>query len=144
MLTACDSFDCSLNNTVGCTVGFYDERGDAVRLSDTLMVTAVGTDSVLFNRGVNKHELTLPLSYYRDCDSLVLTVWGEDYLVRDTLMVSKTNVENFESLDCPVNMFHRITNARVSGTFIDSVKVVLPEVEYGEDENIKIYLHTAD
>lgn len=144
LLTGCDSFDCSLENTVSCNLGFYDGHGNAVRMTDTLMVTAVGTDSVLFNRGVGRHDISVPMSYYKDCDTLVLTLWGEDYLMRDTLMVSKTNVENFESLDCPVNMFHKITDARASGTFIDSVKVVLSKIEYGANENIKVYLHTAE
>lgn len=144
LLTACDSFDCSLNNTVMLNIGFYNGHGDAVRVADTLTVTALGTDSVLFNRGVNRHDVALPMSYYKDCDTLVLTISGDGYEMRDTLMVSKTNVENFESLDCPVNMFHTITDARAKGFFIDSVKITLPNIEYGDDENIKVYLHTAE
>lgn len=149
LLTACDSFDCSINNTVALTMGFYDAEGNEVRLVDTLSVTAVGTDSVLFNRGVNRHDVSVPMSYYKDCDTLVLTLTGKDelgneYLLRDTLRVWKTNVENFESLDCPVNMYHTIIAAEATGTFIDSVAIALPKVEYGEDENIKVYLHTAE
>lgn len=144
LLTACDSFDCSLNNTVACYIGFYNGQGQAIALTDTLSVTAVGTDSVLFNRGVNRHDVSVPLSYYKDCDTLVLTIWGDEYMLRDTLMVEKTNVENFEGIDCPVNMYHKITDVRTSGVVIDSVKIALPNVEYGEDENIKVYLHTAE
>lgn len=144
LLTGCDSFDCSMENTVTLTLAFYNDKGEMVRLNDTLTVTAVGTDSVLFNRGVNRHDVVLPMSYYKDCDTLVLTVWGADYMVRDTLMVWKTNVENFEGLDCPVNMYHMITDVKATNGFIDSVAMVVPDVDYGKDENIRIILRSAE
>lgn len=149
LLTGCDSFDCSINNTVSLTIGFYDGDGKKVQLVDTLSVTAIGTDSVLFNRAVNRHDVSVPMSYYKNCDTLVLTVWGknelgDDYLLRDTLKVWKTNVENFESLDCPVNMYHTIIKADATDHFIDRVAIALPKVEYGEDENIMVFLRTAE
>lgn len=140
-LGSCDTVDCSLNNTVFCYLSFYDGGGQKVALKDTLSVTAYGTDKVLFNRGVGKSDVAIPMSYYNDADTLVFTLWGNDYRTSSTVVVDKKNIVHFESPDCPVNMFHDITAAGVlRGKMIDSVKVVKPSVNYQRDENIRIYV----
>ncbi|MBQ0021159.1 MAG: hypothetical protein KBT39_11645 [Bacteroidales bacterium] len=143
-ITSCDSIDCSLENQVLCQMGFYDATGAPVALTDTLTITAAGTDSVLYNRGIKTSKVGLPLSYYKDGDTLTLTLYGEHYLLQDDVVIKKTNYEHFESLDCPVKMMHVINGVESTNHFIDSVVVVSPKVEYNNGENIKIYLHTAD
>lgn len=144
MLTACDSIDCSLENTVECKLAFYGSDGESVGIRDTLTITAAGTDSVLFNRGVGTSHVALPLSYYKDKDTLMLTIYGEDYVVKEKLIIEKRSYEHFESLDCPVKMFHTITGVESTHEIIDSVSIASPLVIYNNGENIKIYLHTAD
>ena len=144
MLTACDSIDCSLENTVECKIAFYSATGEAVAISDTLTITAAGTDSVLFNRGIRTSKVALPLSYYKDKDTLTLTIYGEDYMLQDQLIIEKKSYEHFESLDCPVKMFHTITGVESTHHVIDSVSITSPLVIYNNGENIKIYLHIAD
>lgn len=139
----CDSADCALNNNVLCTIGFYDGNGNQVQVDDTLMVSAAGTDSILYNRGVRTSTFSIPLSYRNACDTLAITVWCDDWEMEDLLYIEKTNVEHFEALECPVNMFHRITAVRSTNYMIDSVKIAYENVEYNNGENIKIFLHTA-
>lgn len=142
VLASCDSADCSLNNTVYCHYGFYDAAGNKVALKDTLSILAYGTDKVLYNRGVGKSDVKLPMSYYQNADTLKIRVWGDGYAYESDIVLEKTNTEYFESPDCPVNMFHNITGARVlNGMMVDSVVVIKPSVNYQTDENIKIYLH---
>ena len=140
-LTACDSIDCSLNNQVLCQMTFCDAEGKTVALADELTITAAGTDSVLWNRGIGTSKVGLPLSYYQAADTLLLTVRGEDYEMSDYIIIEKENYEHFESLDCPVKMMHRITGTSATNYFIDSVVVVTPGVVYNNGENIKIYVH---
>ncbi len=138
-LTACDSIDCTLYNTVTLTCSFYSE-GKTVKLSDTLTVSAPGTDSILVNRMVGASTLDLPLSYTQDTDTLVLHVYGPEFDARDTLWVEKSNTPHFESPDCPTNMFHQIRSVRHSGTFIDSVTITRSLVDYDQTENLRIHL----
>lgn len=139
---ACDTVDCSLNNTVLCYLSFYNGEGQKVALADTISISAYGTDQVLYNRGVGKSDIAIPMSYYNEEDTLVLKVWGEDYETEAELAIGKTNTEYFESPDCPVKMFHTITSAYVfAGRFIDSVVVVKPSINFQRDENIRIYVH---
>lgn len=142
VLGSCDTVDCSLNNTVFCYLSFYNAEGQKVALKDTLSITAYGTETVLYNRGVGKSDVAIPMSYYNDADTLVFTLWGKDYRTSSTVVVDKKNVVHFESPDCPVNMFHDITTAKVTrGKLIDSVKVVKPSVNYQRDENLRLYVN---
>ncbi len=143
-LASCEGIDCTLNNVSLCNIYFYSsETGKSISLADTLTVTAVGTDSVLYNRGVNASYVSLPLSYHAETDTLVLSVEGEDYFLQSTLYVSKTNTEHYESPDCPTTMFHTITGAECRSSVVDSGVVKRAEVDYLQDENIRVYFHTA-
>lgn len=142
LVGGCDSVDCSLNNTVFCYVGFYNSNGDKVALTDTLSVLAYGAEQPLYNRGVGKSQVAIPLSYYNEEDTLIFRVWNDEQTLEAEIVLGKTNTEYFESPDCPVNMFHNLNFAYVfGGRFIDSVVIVKPSVNYQRDENIKIYLH---
>lgn len=145
VLGVCENIDCTLNNVVLCHISFYDKTtGEPIRLTDTLSVAAEGTDSVLFNKGVNVASLQLPLSYWKDADTLrfiVLTKEGETY--ESKLTIQKSNTIHHESPDCPMSVFHQILSATANGSVIDSVAVSRREVNYLQDENIQVYIRTA-
>ena len=140
---ACDSIDCTLYNTVTCQCSFYGSDGSAVSITDPLTVTTCGVDSILINKMSSVSKLDLPLSYWQDADTIVLTVEGEDYAIQDTMWIEKTNTPHFESPDCPTNMFHNLKEIRVTHNFIDSVNILQPLVNYDQTENLQIYLRTA-
>lgn len=142
-LAACESQDCTLYNVVGMYSNFY-RNGSAVQLNDTLTITACGSDSILLNRKVGANFLTLPLSYWQKEDTLVFSLKGDGFLVRDTIWISKTDKTHFESPDCPVAIFHDITHVHSSHQFIDTVLVTRPAVNYDKTENLQIYISAAD
>ncbi|MBQ0049765.1 MAG: hypothetical protein KBT12_05990 [Bacteroidales bacterium] len=143
-LTSCDEADCTIDNTVELKLGFYDANGKPMAYADTLNVTASGTDSLLFNRGVGTQSLGLPLSFHKEADTLVLTYNNQEQRVSDHIIVKKKNYEHFESIECPVKMFHTITEVTCTHHFIDSVVLVFPTVAFYNGENIKVYLHSGD
>lgn len=143
LLASCEGVDCTLNNTVALRVGLYKSGTDSLLLvPDTLSVTAFGTDSVLLNRATRTAELTLPMSYWQEADTLCLTLYGDDYETDDYLVVKKTNTEHYESPDCPATMFHVVTGVGFRSPYgtVDSVVVVKPTVNYDPQENLRIYL----
>ncbi len=144
-LLSCEGIDCTLNNVVLCHYQFYDSAtGNKISLTDTLTIVACGTDSVLYNIGVGTSSVELPMSYWNEADTLTFHLYGEDYYDRSTLFVNKTNTEHYESPDCPTTMFHYLTGVEWDGGVIDSVVISRPEVNYLQDENIKVYFHTTD
>ena len=118
-LAACSTIDCPLNNTVNCK---YMLRGAVTTLPDTLTISSMrsdGTDSVIINKQVNTDSFSLPMSYNRSEDILVM----QTNTLFDTIKVEKTNTPHFESVDCGVNYFHTITNVTYTRHAIDSVVI---------------------
>ena len=142
MLAACESYDCTLYNYVGM-YGIFEQEGTAVQIKDTLTITSGKDGPTLLNRSVNTARLSLPLSYWQDEDTLVFTVKGEDYLVQDTVWISKTNQVHYESPDCPTTLFHEIQSIRSTHEFIESITVIRSSVNYELTNNLQIHLLPA-
>lgn len=145
LFVACDSYDCTLYNYVGMYSAFYRE-GAAVSIKDTLTITAGKAGNVvLLNRATSTSTLNIPLSHWQDEDTLVLSIKGktvenEDYLLRDTIWVSKSNQVHYESPDCPATLFHTIQEVRSTNEFIKSITIVRPTVNYELTTNLQIHL----
>jgi len=137
---ACDSADCSLNNNVFCTYGFYSDS-ISVSLTDTLNIYANGTDSILLNQETEVSSADIPMSFWLDADTLIFEVCGQDYHLIDTVYVRKNNIPHFESPDCPSKMFHEITSVRCTNNFMDSVTISNPIVNFDAVENLQIHIH---
>lgn len=144
VLGACENIDCTLNNVVLCHISFYDKTTEKpIQLTDTISVVAVGIDSVLFNKGYNISSLQVPLSYWKDADTLRFVVNTEDDTFESQVIIQKSNTIHYESPDCPMNVFHQIVSATATGSVIDSIAVSRREVNYLQDENIQIFIRTA-
>lgn len=142
-LTGCDEADCTLNNIVECKMAFYNREGKAAAMKDTLSIYAESVEMPLLNRGIKVSSVGIPLSYFKDKDTLQLVATGNGYLYEDWVEIEKENIEHFESLDCPVKMFHVLKGVKMlTHEFIDSIRIVEPRVEYYNGENIKIYVRT--
>ncbi len=139
----CSEVDCPLNNVVAVQYGLYYSDGTEVTIQDTLTVTAMGTDSILLNKGQSISSFLLPVHYTADCDTLVLRFAdSEGDEMRDTIYVSHTNEAHFESMDCPLCYFHTLTSATSTTNAIESVELVNDKVNYDTQENIRIYLRS--
>ena len=144
LLTACESNDCTLYNTVSLNCSFYS-NGKPVAINETLTVTACGTDSILLNKQKGAADIQLPVSYWNAEDTLILTIVStEGWQLQDTVRMKKTNVTHFESPDCPATMFHQITAIQYTRHFIDSIITTNPHINYGKTQNLQIHLLAAD
>ena len=149
ILTSCDGIDCTINNVVTLNVGFYNSKdGQGIAITDTLTITAEGTDSILYNKGVMLSHVSLPMSYWQEADTLHFKFYNvTSELTNDVVLyVKKTNRQHFESPDCPTTMFHEVQSVtfKEDAQYIDSIVVSNSFVNYDAQENIKIYFHTAD
>lgn len=146
VVCACSSIDCPVQNAVYTNYALYKSNGEVDTLRDTLSVltlTASGRDTIVFNRGVGLTSFSLPISYVNPCDTFYFglkpegenTEWSTDYV-----LVNKTNTPRFESVDCQVAYFHTITLVETSHTFIDSIVINNPNVDYDtERKHFRIY-----
>ena len=88
---------------------------------------------MLINKDVNVDSFILPMSYSLLEDSLFFETRNADNrLLRDTVMVQKTNTPHFESVDCKPSFFHTITGVKTTHNSIDSIVINCKEVTYDE------------
>lgn len=131
LTAACSSIDCPFNHTV---VSSYVLKGNVTALTDTLTITttrADGTDTILLNRSVATDSFSLPVSFVRSEDVLVLTLTSAaNIITRDTIKVSKINQPHFESVDCGISYFHTLTDVKSTTNAIDSIVIKNKSVTY--------------
>lgn len=139
-----DGSDCSMNNTSYNRVRLYSVNPitgkESVatyngQLSVALMIE--GRDSIVINRLTSASELTIPVSYAQQRDTVVLIY---DNMYTDTLYVEHTNTPYFISLSCGTGMFHNLTGLQHTQSFIDSAVIVNHTINYDPNENIKLYI----
>lgn len=146
-LSACSTLNCPLNNIVYVNISM---AGKVDTLKDTLTVwtlRADGTDSIIFNKGVNTTSLKLPISYAQDADTWVLS--AKDTLtkttINDTIRISKTNEPHFESVDCGPVFFHELTGISFTNHLLENVTINQQKVDYDATQtHIYIYYGTRD
>jgi len=151
-LCACSNIDCPLDNIVVMTCNLYSTEDDTTyTMTDTLTITAAGTDSVLLNRAQGITSFALPVSYNRAADTLLLHFSDANgRRAVDSLIYTHSNFSHFENLDCPASIFHNIGQVRWTshalGVFpltIDSVAIIRGLIDYDDVENLRIYLRST-
>ena len=142
----CSSIDCSLNSLVHTQYAFRTAYGEPDTLRDTLTVTArtMHGDTILLNMASDITEFSLPVSYSLDSDTLMFRFRLKDgRAFDDQVILKKTNISHFESVDCPPTFFHDIEDLQHEGIAIDSLRVNDKHIDNGtEKKNIFIYLRS--
>ena len=147
-VSSCTNIECPLNNVVQMGCGLYDTDGATFELSDTLSVRAPGAQAALLNGASGISSFAVQLSYEAGVDTLLLFFADREHRYgTDTLFVTHDSAPHFESVDCPMVFFHRITDTRIShdenSTYpyrVSGVELTEPSVNYDEIENLKVYI----
>lgn len=96
-------------------------------------------DTILLNKISNVSTMSVPMSYFNDADTLVLTYASISN--KDTIIVSQTNYPHVELPECGAYRFHKIKGVTSTAYAIDHVEIGNSEVNYEGKENIKIYFN---
>ena len=149
ILFSCSSIDCPVQNLVYTNYGLYKSSGVVDTLHDTLYVFSMkadGTDTTLFNRGINVTSFSLPISYTCPEDTLYfLRVGADDSFLLDTVWIKKENYPHFESVDCSASFFHKITAVRHSHNGLDSIIINHADVNYDvSNQHFRVYFKGGD
>jgi hypothetical protein len=142
--------DCSIEgrSMINCTLVTVDPVTDDVARDtlESLTVTAIGTDSIIFNRGVAVSSLSLPLSYVSDTTTFVFHYdYPDNPAVSDTVSVIHTNTPFFESLDCGYSVKQAVVAVDHTTFRIDSIRILDVNTNTNGKENLKIYYrYSAD
>ena len=143
LCTGCDSgYDCALDNIAYNRIKFYTTNEFGVEgeyaFPEPLTVSIIinGRDSIVVNYVTNAKELTLPMSYTSECDTVLFNFYDRHY---DTLYIKHSNIPIYQSMECGVIMHHRLTGITNTTNMIDSMVIKERNVNFDHNENIKIY-----
>lgn len=152
-VAGCSNIDCPLDNVVAMQCNLYASETRAPLQLDqaTLTITPAGRDTVLLNQASGIRSFLLPLKESGTQDTLLLHLTNaEGQTATDTLFVSHTPQPHFESVDCPVVVFHTLNAVRGTShplsmlpLTVDSVALVRSIVNYDDIENVRIYLRAT-
>ena len=143
LFTGCDGgYDCALDNIAYnrikfCTInehGVEAEYAFPEPLTVSMMIN--GRDSIVVNYATNAKDLTLPMSYTSECDTVLLNFFDR---YCDTLYIGHSNIPIYQSMECGVIMHHRLTGCANTNNMIDSLVIKETNVNFDQNENIKIY-----
>ena len=146
-MTACTSIDCPVENNVATLYKLQKADGTQDTLHDTLTVLtrlARGVDTVILNKSVETTSFQLPISYTNAADTFTFVRKSDTRELTDTVWIEKTNLTQFESVDCKLVYFHDVTSLRHTRNGIDSISVKKGRIDYDSNtENFHIYFKTG-
>ena len=143
LITGCEGgYECSLNNIAYNRICFYTADGsgnsEQYALPEILTVKMMinGRDSIVVNHIQGAKEVSLPVSYAKECDTVIFSYEGR---TTDTLYVQHTNIPIYQSMECGVIMHHKLTGTAHTRNLIDSMAIKSAEINFNPNENIKLY-----
>jgi hypothetical protein len=144
LLTAgCDSgYDCALENIAYNCIKFYTVGTDSIEkeyaLPEALTVSVMinGQAAIAVNHVTNAKEIKLPMCYTATCDTVIMNFFDS---YNDTLYIGHSNIPIYQSMECGVIMHHRLTATTSTNVIIDSLAVNETNVNFDNNENIKLY-----
>lgn len=138
---ACEIVPCSDSDGVQLNAGFYASNGLSV--SDTSIkilrpYALIQSDTVFLEDMLSSDYQMVFLPFSKTSDTSCF-VFSFDSLGCDTLMFIYTKTLKLESHECGFDFFYNLTGASTTTHVIDSVWIRKANVEYGEEENLKIF-----
>lgn len=92
-------------------------------------------DSLLYNNARSVSKILLPLSKFSNASRFILDFKG----IHDTLTIYHTNNDQYLSLECGCIKIHNIDTILTTHNFIDSVKIIIHNVNTTNAEHIHLY-----
>lgn len=125
--------------------GYNDSilRHRSTALIDSGYTETVGTaklDTILMNSLVNGTAMSIPMSYYKRVDTLLLNY--RKILLPDTVYVFHEGYAHVETPECGSYRFHNISSIRSTYRCIDRIEIVNPTVNFNGEENVRIYFNS--
>lgn len=96
-------------------------------------------DTVLLNRAYDQSNISIPMSYFNNVDTLVFS-YGQIAL-KDTIKIYHASYPHVELPECGTYRFHTLRNIEASDAAIDHIEISNPQVGYEGNENVKIYFN---
>ncbi len=141
LLVSCEQPPCSDSDGVQLNAGFYKSNGisvkdTAIKKLTTMILNQDETAQLSKILSDNYKMIYLPLSKTSDTSVFILKF---DTIGIDTLTFHYTRELKLISHECGFDFFFELSGAETTTHVIDSLWIRKAYVEYGEQENVKIF-----
>lgn len=96
-------------------------------------------DTILLNKATGASSIKLPMSYYKEADTLVFSY--ALISLKDTIKLRHSNYPHVELPECGAHRFHTLLGIDATDAAFDHVEIGNPHVDYDGNINVKIYFN---
>ena len=121
------------------TVTLDHQDSSYIRNGFTETVSTVRRDTTLINNLENGTGFKLPMSYFNDKDTLIISYSAISN--KDTIIVSHDSYSFVELPECGTQRFHTIKDVSCTESGLWGIEISNPKVNYDGNENIKLYFN---
>ena len=105
----------------------------------TETITQQRKDTILLNQLHVASSMKVPMSYFREVDTLILSY--KMISLKDTIKIQHSSYPNVELPECGTYRFHTIQGITATDAAIDRIEINEPKVNYDGNINVKIYFN---
>lgn len=98
-------------------------------------------DTILLNNLCAATSMSLPMSYYRNRDTLIVSY--RSISAKDTIWIDHDSYPYVELPECGTYRYHTLLGIKSTAAAIDHIEITTPHVDYEGNTNIKIYFNGA-
>lgn len=114
---------------------------DLISQGYTETVSTQRKDTILLNNLCDASSMSLPMSYFRDRDTLIVSY--KSILAKDTIWIDHDSYPYVELPECGTYRYHTIKHITSTSSAIDHIEIANPYVDYEGNTNVKIYFNGA-
>ena len=96
-------------------------------------------DTILLNQLLGASSMKVPMSYYHEEDTLILSY--NMISRKDTIKIRHSSYPNVELPECGTYRFHHLLGITATDAAIDRIEICEPTVNYDGNTNVKIYFN---
>ena len=102
-------------------------------------VTQQRKDTILLNNLHGASSMKVPMSYFREMDTLVIAY--RSITRKDTIKIQHSSYANVELPECGTYRFHTLQHIWSTDAAIDHIEISEPKVNYDGNINVKIFFN---
>lgn len=102
-------------------------------------VTQQRKDTILLNNLHGASSMKVPMSYFREMDTLVIAY--RSITRKDTIKIQHSSYANVELPECGTYRFHTLQHIWSTDAAIDHIEINEPKVNYDGNINVKIFFN---
>lgn len=96
-------------------------------------------DTILLNKQYDASSMKVPMSYFHDTDTLILSY--RKISLKDTIKIRHSSYPHVELPECGTYRFHTLESVMATDAAIDHIEISDPKVNYDGAINVKIYFN---